>query len=239
MKRIDIKSKLLAATILIALNGCVAYYPQPVDIPLIKEKGDIRYDFGAFIIPNINRTEKTESQLITEMGFNATFSAGLTDLLAVQAYTSFDGLARVHLQGALGLYKGFDSKTVIEMYGGLGYGNIFFDRNNSNNGGYLLPFMQYNIGKTDFRNSNTDFGLGLKGGYLKTNNVNDYSETIHQKNGWMVEPSLFFRLGGQRTKYSMKVNYLWTKTIIDDYYFPLSVSMGVNLHFGNPSKKKH
>jgi hypothetical protein len=54
----------------------------------------------------------------------------------------------------------------------------------------------------------------------------------------MVEPSVFFRLGGHRAKYNMKINYLWTKTIVDDYYFPISIGMGVNLNLGKPSKTK-
>jgi hypothetical protein len=122
MIRVEIKIKFLTAIILLVLNGCVTYFPQSVDIPLIKEKGDYRLNAGAFIIPNVNPSEEVKNDLLTDMGLHATFSAGLTDILAVQAYLSFDALLRMYLHGALGLYKGFDNNNVIEMYGGLGYG---------------------------------------------------------------------------------------------------------------------
>jgi len=231
----------------ILLNGCVAYYPQVVDIPLIRKKGDIRVDAGYFLIPNINGStndsnDEGEFQPFSDAGFHATFSAGITDILAVQTYASVDGMFRVHLQGALGLYKGFENNTVIELYSGLGYGNgfgwwrVFNDAKDD----YFLSFAQFNIGKTNMGAKRMDYGLGLKGGYMKTTsaNIDFWYETIYKKNGWIIEPSVFFRFGGRRVKFCTKVNYLWTNSIIDEYYFPVSISMGVNLHLGKISKKE-
>lgn len=47
------KLKLLSATVIILLNSCLSYYPQVVDIPLIKEKRDIKINAGYFYVPFI------------------------------------------------------------------------------------------------------------------------------------------------------------------------------------------
>ena len=207
-------------------SGCVTYFPQVVDVPLIKEKGDIRIDAGAFLIPNIN--DKTgEHDPIANFGIHATVTAGITDFLAVQSYLSINALSRYHIQSALGLFNRLNNNTVTEVYGGVGYGN-----GNISYAGdyYYLTFVQFNLGKTDLGRSHIDYGLGMKGGYLFTNTVD--METIYKKDGWMIEPTVFIRFGGRRAKFCAKVNYLWTKTIIDNYYFPVSVGLGVNFHAG-------
>jgi hypothetical protein len=136
-----------------------------------------------------------------------------------------------YLHGALGLFKGFENKTVMELYGGYGTGTAI-------GGGYRLAFSQFNIGKTGLGRSNIDFGLGLKGGYIHgcyyDKDVNN--QTYYQKNGWIVEPSVFFRFGGSKVKFCTKANYLWTNTISDGWYYPLSVSMGANFFLRMPSK---
>jgi len=213
------------------LTSCAAYYPQVVDIPLIKEKGDIRIDAGCFLAPNFQGS--------ANFGGHATISAGLTNMLAVQGYASTDVLFRNHIQGALGLFKGFGSKTVMEMYAGYGYGAGLESDDNSNKkrNSYHLAFTQFNIGKTDLGRAHIDYGLGLKGGYLHNNlvEISDNSP-FQKKNGYIVEPSVFFRFGGKKVKFSARINYLWTEVIKNNYYFPLSVSMGVNFHLGTTSK---
>ena len=226
----QIKVTLICITVLIALNGCAAYYPQVVDAPLIKEKGDIRLNSGMFIAPG-------DSKSLT--GGHATFSAGLTNMIAVQGYVSADFLSNGYAQGALGLFKAFDNNTVIELYSGYGVGggdSQYEDNPYFKNLNYHLPFAQFNIGKTNVGSLHIDYGLSLKGGYLYTK-YEEYEEPEpFYKEGWMFEPSLFFRLGGRRVKFSTKVNYQWNRVIEDEIYFPLSVSMGINFSLGKISK---
>jgi len=225
-----IKCKLFSAIVIFLLSGCASYYPQVVDIPLIKEKGDIRLNAGAFMAPNFEDA--------ANLGGHVTYSHGVTNVLAVQGYGSLDFMLRIHLQGALGLYKGFENNSVIEMYGGYGFGtggmwNVQMDF-------YQLAFAQFNLGKYNQGKANIDYGLGLKGGYM----YNDYSNynnilnlpNIEKKYSWLIEPSVFFRIGGSRIKYNMTVNYFWASTIPEIYYFPISVGMGVNFKFGNKKK---
>ena len=204
------------------LNACIAYYPQVVDIPLIKEKGDLRIDAGVFSAPNLRGAG--------DGGAHGTISYGLTNSLAIQSYACMDGASRVHLQGALGLFKGFENKTVIEMYGGYGYGSCYWSSLFTARDNYQLVFSQFNIGKTDLGAAHIDYGLGLKGGYLFVKYEPEKDpQTIHQENGYIIEPSIFFRFGGRIVKFCTKVNYLWTKTVSDEYYLPLCISMGVNI----------
>ena len=214
---------------LLLFTGCASYYPQVVDIPLIKEKGDTRINAGFFIVPSPYDDD-------INVGGHGTFSRGITDFLSVQTYASFDGLFRFHLQGALGVFKGFENNAVIELYAGYGYGTgslfgiIAMDN-------YQITFAQFNIGKINQNNSKIDYGLGLKGGYVY-NDYKYYNENytylnIESKYGWMAEPSVFIRVGGNRVKYNLTVNYLWLEHIAEGYYFPVSIGMGVNIRLGN------
>ena len=217
--------KYLFAMTIVLLSGCAAYYPQAVDIPLIEEKGDLRIDCGGFLAPPVNGEGGT-------VGGHWTVSYGITNMIAGQIYLGMDLLMRPHIQFAPGLFKGFENKTVVELYSGYGYGvgswNSDYKRGKNN---YHLAFAQFNIGKTGISDANIDYGLGLKGGYIFSNDEIDTFNDIHQKSGPIVEPSVFIRFGSKRVKFYTKVNYLWTKTVSDQYYFPLSISMGVNLHF--------
>ena len=219
--------------------SCVTYYPQAVDVPLIKGKGDMRLDAGGFMVPNINPNDEDHSVLLADFGIHSTFTAGITDLLAVQAHVSMDVISRAYVHGAFGIYKSFSEKTVMELYGGIGYGSGLSNGiKNEPMSEYLLTFAQYNIGQSGLGKSNIDYGMGLRGGYINTYYKGTYSDGLeYQQNGWMAEPTIFIRLGGRRAKYSVKVIYLWTETITKEYYFPLSVSMGVNFHVGKKNRK--
>ena len=139
-------------------------------------------------------------------------------------------LSRYHLQGALGLFKGFENNSVVELYGGYGYGSGFWNESFKIRDNYQLAFTQFNIGKSDQGRRHIDYGLGLKGGYLFCNFDNQENvSTLHKKDGWIVEPSVFFRFGGSKVKFCTKVNFLWTNTIRKDYYYPINISLGVNI----------
>ena len=94
--------KHIAVAFLIFLSGCVAYYiPMAVDIPLIEEAGDEKVDVG-----------------FSSVGFaHGTYSYGLTDKIAVQAFGNIDIFTRFHVQGAVGLYKWYDERLMgMELY---------------------------------------------------------------------------------------------------------------------------
>ena len=227
------------SAVVIFMSSCVAYYPQVVDIPLIKEKGDKRIDAGLFFAPAMDQqavyVDKEDGlRLAGISGIHGTYSSGLTDVLAVQAYTSVDFRA-YHLQGALGMFKAFENKNVVEWYSGYGHGNVLGSKPLAGRNNYHLAFTQLNFGKSNAGNAHIDYGLSIKGGYLFGNKeVWANSEDYYQKDGWMVEPSVFIRFGGEKVKFCTKVNYVWTNSFQNNYYYlPLNISMGANISFSS------
>jgi len=214
------KTKYIIVALLAIMTGCATYYPQIVDVPLIKEKGDLRINAGASWAPSVH----------------ATVSYGMTDVVAVQMYGSLDFGGRGHVQGALGLFKGFENNAVIELYGGYGYGNsLNWDEElpQMTSRDYHLPFIQFNIGKSDRSSVHVDYGLGLKVGYLNTYLLSrdDYRPS-YSYNDLIAEPCIFFRFG-KKVKYSVMFKYLWTRdNITNSKYYSfnnINVGMGVNI----------
>jgi hypothetical protein len=78
--------RFVIVAISILLSGCAAYYPQVVDVPLIKGKGDVRTDIGAFLIPDPDYTLRNQKEPIAVVGLHSTVTAGLTDNLAEFKY---------------------------------------------------------------------------------------------------------------------------------------------------------
>ena len=221
------KRILLSPVIVLIMTSCASYSPQVVDIPLIKNKGDMRINTGFFVSHTLEDDYN--------FGAHNTFTAGVTDVLAAQAYTSVDAMLRWHLHGALGLFKAFENNTVIELYGGYGFGMAgYWNRKDF----YDLYFSQFNIGKTNVGKINIDYGLGLKGGFVEYNynDCNCYQGDHIENNTWIIEPSVFFRFGVKKAKTNITVNYMWADNIPQVLYFPLSIGMGVNFNFG---KKKN
>jgi len=249
MKRNGFKISIVALTILL-LSGCVTYYPQVVDVPLINKKGDLRINGGYFLIPNINlQNDNTSSDendngdkstnWLANAGMHGTISYGLSDILSLQGYASFDAIFRTYLQTALGVYNAFENKTVMEIYGGCGYGlNIlnytypFSMDNDILRDNFFLPFFQFNIGKTDIGKKHIDYGIGLKSGYLLCQFDNHYNKiVVNSRNGWVIEPSIMFRFGSEKLKFNTMINYMWSKIIDEQFYLPLNVGMGINYTF--------
>ncbi|MCL2683477.1 MAG: hypothetical protein FWE63_08395 [Bacteroidales bacterium] len=198
----------------IALNSCVAYYPQVVDIPLIEKKGDLRINAGL----------ATPASFLSAHG---TVSYGLTNTIATQVYGSIDLYSRYNIQGAVGYFKKLKSENIIELYGGYGYGNSFdFGDEYFNN---HLVFAQFNIGKTNQGKLNLDYGFSLKGGHLYVDYIKPWC-IPRSASGLMLEPSAFFRFGSERMKVGFQFNYLYTKIVEDIHYLPFSVGMSVNFN---------
>jgi len=209
--------KHIAVAVLIALNGCVAYYhPMTVGIPLIEEAGDEKIEAG-----------------YSFMGFaQGAYSYGLTDKLAVQAFGNIDFLSRFYIQGAAGLYKWYEkSLTGIELYGGYGFGSCIFRKPRQGvyypSGNYHLLFSQFNIGKVEMSEANIDLGFGLKGGYLFSNYVDRLEKRIIRKDdGMIIEPSAMFRFEIREVKYSVSFNYVFPVTISKQaLFYPFNVGV--------------
>lgn len=193
---------------LLVLVSCTII-PHTTDIPLIREKGDLRVDAGVSIIPTAN----------------ATVSYGLSEKIAVQAYGSYGADHPYYLQGAVGLFKNKENNYVTEWYAGAGTGNSEAYESGQwgrLEGNYQLYFTQFNIGKLNSNFLNADYGLGLKAAYARSKFTDeDYFDIyyldgdfanfiypVQTDNGLVFQPTVFGRFGKGRLKFNLKASGL-------------------------------
>lgn len=167
------------------------YQPQQVDVPLIERARDVRIDGGIALLSTTY----------------ATVSYGITDKIALQAYGNAGRNGMYHAQGAVGYFKDFGHKNILEGYLGFGFGHANFDYNSAWNdvtysgtygsgsygdgygdsymyeirsyqsGDYQEYFTQLNYGLIGLDFADLDFGLSIKAGYL-ISDMRDYD--IHR-----------------------------------------------------------
>ena len=215
--------------------GCAVYHPQTTDIPLIDHKGELRIDLGLSVIPSVH----------------STFSYGLTNKIAVQAFGSVGAEDRYYFQFSPGIYKCFQSKKVIELYSGFGLGHANTIKNPLANmpesikqslyGNYQLYFVQFNWGKNTNESRKLDWALGIKTGLFHSNLTDMnyysiYSETgpfpNAKENSILLEPIFAFRIGDEKVKFTYK--FAFTKILKLNHpgnLIPaplLNMSLGVN-----------
>jgi len=192
------------------LVGCVifivlmtsggVYQSQQIDIPLIDREHEVRIDGGFSILS----------------ATYATVSYAITDKIALQAFGNVGKNGMYHTQGAVGYFKDFGNKNILEWYLGLGYGHANFDYNSSWNdspysgtygdgsygggyggsymyeirsyqsGNYQEYFTQLNYGLIGLDIANLDFGFSLKAGYLYSD-MRDYDFHRYYVNGELID----------------------------------------------------
>ena len=226
-------------------NGCAVYYPQTTDIPLIKEKNELRVDGGISLFPAIN----------------GTVSYGLTDKIAVQvsgnlmpgaAYYS-KPLFQYLITGAVGLYKYNPTNNwTKELYVGFGNGystDYDYDHYHSGTllGNYQIYYVQGNIGRRSIKHKFFEYAFGLKLGLMNshfavqdvydlgTNSIGNYTlktGQIYNKLIAFVEPAISIKLGSDRLMFNIKPSFCYMKQIFNN------VDQFTNeyTHFDNHSK---
>jgi len=253
LNRITVPKILLIFISGLLFNGCAVYYPQTSDIPLIKEKKELRVDGGISLFPAIN----------------GTVSYGLTDKIAVQVsgnlmpgyayYTP--GLFQYLITSAVGYYKYNPTNNwTKELYFGIGSGystDYGYDSYHSGTllGDYQIYYVQGNIGRRGVKHKFFEYAFVLKLGLINTHffveDVYTYtSNTTGQKYnelGAFIEPVISIKLGGERLMFNIKPSFCYMKTIIktndhftDQYliykdyeypYFPYGIGLSLNYRF--------
>ncbi len=235
------KIVLIIHLITIILPSCILY-PNIIDVPLIKEKNDLRIDAGASLAATAH----------------ATVSYGLTKKIAVQGFSSI-GVDKVHyLQGAVGYFKNMNNKFIMELYTGFGSG--YGDASKSSKpgdlvGNYHLGFAQIDFGKANTRIAHLDYGIAFKAGFLRTN-LNDrnyydiysteenFDNYIYPKlidNSFLFQPTAFARIGGEKLKLGLNVSSVWIYKFtnrnkilpVNNFNFGLSINYNINVNKRN------
>jgi hypothetical protein len=253
------KQILLIFISVLLFNGCAVYYPQTTDIPLIKEKKELRVDGGISLFPAIN----------------GTVSYGLTDKIAVQVSGNLM-LAAAHyskplfqylINGAVGYYKYNPTNNwTKELYVGFGNGystDYYWDDYHSGTllGNYQIYYVQGNIGRRGIKHKFFEYAFGLKLGLINSHLsvqdvytfINQRDEQKHNELGAFIEPAISIKLGGERLMFNIKPSFCYIRKIINtinrynytdqnlldfrytvesDYpYFPYGIGLSLNYRF--------
>ena len=227
-------------TITVLVLASCTIIPHTTDIPLIREKGDLRIDAGVSVIPTAN----------------ATVSYGLSEKIAVQAYGSYGADLPYYIQGAVGLFKDKGNDVITEWYAGAGTGNAkVTDSANPGKlkGNYQQYFTQFNIGKLNSNSLNADYGLGLKAAYGRTKFTDmDYfniyyfeddfdrlNYPVQTDNGLIFQPTILGRFGKGRLKFSEKASgLLFYQFTNRDNKLPVGYfNVGIDLNYDLSTKK--
>ena len=230
----------LTFTITVLVLASCTIIPHTTDIPLIREKGDLRIDAGVSVIPTAN----------------ATVSYGLSEKIAVQAYGSYGADHPYYLQGAVGLFKNKGNNVITEWYTGAGTGNAEVTDSGGwgkLEGNYQLYFTQFNIGKLNSNFLNADYGLGLKAAYGRTKFTDmDYfniyyfeddfdrlNYPVQTDNGLTFQPTILGRFGKGRLKFSEKASgLLFYQFTNRDNKLPVGYfNVGIDLNYDLSTKK--
>ncbi|MEI6556387.1 MAG: hypothetical protein WCL70_12425 [Paludibacter sp.] len=203
------------------LNGCAVYYPQTTDIPLIKEKNELRVDGGISLFPAIN----------------GTVSYGLTEKIAVQLSGNLM-VAGNHnpiptfpylITGAVGLYKFNPTNNwTKELYVGFGngYSTDYYWRDMpyaTLSGNYQIYYIQGNIGRRGIKHKFFEYAFGLKLGLINSHLHEHYdnptfqprNEVKHNELGAFIEPAISIKLGSDRLMFNIKPSFCYIKKIIN------------------------
>jgi len=191
---------------MISVYGCSVYSPQLVDIPLISEKKELRFDAGYNWL-NM---------------FYGSLSYGLTKSIALQTFIDKDQGEMYYFQNAAGYYRKLGGGAVTEIWGGYGFGYTDIGNHDvptSLKGSYSLTFAQINLGRKDIGKAHADYGFGIKGGWFHSE-LMDMNYFAHIYNPYpeppavpvtidcfIFEPNVFLRLGGEHLKFSLKVGF--------------------------------
>jgi hypothetical protein len=186
---------LLASGILLLIDSCTIYLPQPVNIPLMNEKNEVQLSGGATMLG----------------GLDGSVAYAAANHVALQAYGSLHTEDIRYFQGSIGYYTKNKSDINLEIYAGLGSGNgnnWGFEDDKYVDGDYLLYFAQANIGQTNLGSAHIDYGFGLKTGLFDAEVSNDtYPNPVYYTNhSWLIEPQAFVRMGGEKFKVGFQVN---------------------------------
>ena len=229
----------LSCSIVALLLSCLAtscwmYKPELADIPLIDHKGDMRLNGALYFNPEPAFNDRIGYFFIPVPGISASFSAGISDLWAINTFAEYQGNV-YYTHAAAGLYRAFN-RSVLEGYLGLGYGHghAYWDAEPASADiKYLLPFVQVNYGW--HLNPHNVIGFSLKtGDYIPVaSRINHPCEDpTYPVQAPLIEPQVFFRTGGEKVKFQLQMGYAhlfgWPQKGILSYH-PLSISTGISI----------
>ena len=230
--------KLALPLLLTSLFGsCVIYHPHNVDIPLLREKGEVDVDANFSL----------SAPLLGAPAFNGTVSFAPLNHVGIQAAVCMSNANSFYMQAAGGGFLPMGDNAVLEGYAGYGFGTSVHKSDISGensyskvHGHYNLVFGQVNTGWVNLLGGIFDIGFGFKGGLMMPNFEKDLvkasGEVVKEKeltdSHVLLQPQFMVRMGWQQVKLSLNIGYAYLSNWHDTYgYFnfePISVGLGVH-----------
>ncbi len=194
----------------------IYYAPNAHNVPLFKEKNDLRVSAHYSIGEDIKAIE-----LQTAYAFDSAFSIQLNGMRTIDNEKAYGA----YIDVALGHFKPLPNGWVFEIYAGFGSGKVNWQYGDSysNNFGLDNPrsrvkfskfFLQPSIG---YAGTNLNFAFSYKIGFLSYNNLltnipsdqwmNYDLPLINGSSYLMSEPALTLRLGEELIKLHAQLGY--------------------------------
>lgn len=197
--------------VILLLSSCSPLYvPNSVNIPLLKNEGDLNFGANA-----------------GENGFDLQASMAVTDQVALMCNFSLqnsnDKNHKHHFfEGGAGYYHHTSKILIFESYAGAGYGKAeareplgTFENPSPNieTANYFKTFLQFNLGLTmDY----FDAGISTRFCYLNFHNFETFvyraipygPDLGKTRTAALVESVLFIRVGGKNIKFNSQIGAL-------------------------------
>lgn len=188
--------------------GCVSVYnPNPLNVPLLKEKGDMK------VTASLSYGFQGQLAAAVTNGIGIIASAGSDSGSKTEIESSHERTtSHYNVEAGIGYFTKLSETWIFEVYGGGGFGgfkdnknysNIFDASSNSEIKGTIYKgFIQPAIGY----NSNTfSISLALRNVYISLKDISGGQSNLHiGKGSWFIEPALTMKLGGKALKFLMQ-----------------------------------
>lgn len=184
--------------------SCGAYSPVCVDVPLIREKGEVQLEGAPVLLGGEDF-----------VGLRGSFAWGFAENLSAAA--SIDPF-RTYGQAMVGTFRPMSESFVWELYAGYGYGKGRYSNPEEGYGArsrYMVEFLQFDAG---WVHRNVDVAFGLKAGAINAHSEFSldtsyfyFSRNVVGAHGTrlLLEPTAELRFGWQDFKFNLKVGLTW------------------------------
>lgn len=232
----------IVLTTALLASGCrIMYVPNAHNVPMFREKGEIHANVGtrnfqAAYAP----AEKVGVIANAQIGSNS-WNDVLTTGGAAFDWTTNRSLFEI---GA-GTWQPLDNNISFETYGGVGFGNVRFDRSFSGipdaryNANMMRFFLQPSFSVTS-QHFDAGFSMRLAGlnflnvdttGYtyddLVAVDLNDLDQDMHM----FIEPAVTLRAGYQYVKFHTQLGYAIKLNDAPLSHNPFILNIGLRFHF--------
>ncbi len=245
---------LLFIIFILSLSSCkIMYIPNMENVPLFKEKGEVRATISTTNFQAAVAVANNVGVMVNGYANN-----GSGEVFSSQ--NDFQYISnRYFIEGAVGGFFPVEENFIFEVYAGGGVGYISYNENElysifggSNNGPFSKYsadiqklFLQPNMG---FTNENIDFALSFRFVGLKFSNIDTVNYTVKELIDeniydldrpiyFFIEPAITIRFGYKWAKFHVQTIYSKNMSIEPINYRQLNVNFGIHINIAERYKK--